>query len=37
MGSVMDGFASPVFEDENPAEIVIRLLSKSGGCRIHLM
>jgi hypothetical protein len=37
MESVMDGFASPVFEDENPAEIVIRLLSKSGGCRHHLM
>jgi len=33
----MGEFASPVFEDENPAEIVIRLLSKHGGCRLHLM
>jgi hypothetical protein len=33
----MDGFASPVFEDEDPSQIVIRLLSKKGGCQLILM
>jgi hypothetical protein len=27
----------PVFEDEDPSQIVIISLSKKGGCRIRLM
>jgi len=37
MGSGMEGFASPVFEDEDPSQIVIISLSKKGGCLIRLM
>jgi hypothetical protein len=36
----MDGqgsIACPYFEDEDASQIVIRLLSKVGGCRLRLM
>jgi len=33
----MEGFARPDFGDESVDEIVIKLLSKYGGCRLVLM
>jgi hypothetical protein len=40
MESVMDGagrIAVPYLEDEDPSQIVIKSLSKKGGCRFRLM